>query len=186
MLADGGFGSLTFLEGVNKLGLAAVVGMRSDRQLKDGRQLNQVRSGERVTPTGLSFAVTAARYHLQRQGKQETRFVATFKARGRIIARWGKRRWAVAFFTTTKGRFGLARFGQQTLLGMLRFLVLSLLAFVLAQWQRWSRPQGEWPDWRELALQVRRLLVPELVQAELLAELERLRPYLDLAAGSGA
>lgn len=54
VLADGGFGDKTFLEGVHKLGLDAVVGMRQDRRLEDGRQLSEVRSGERVIPTRLS------------------------------------------------------------------------------------------------------------------------------------
>jgi hypothetical protein len=181
VLADGGFGNVAFLEGVQKLGLDAVVGMRSDRCLEDGRHLGDVPSGERVTPTGLSFPITVARYHLKRSGKRETRVVvATFAATGRVISRWGKRRWRIeAFFKVAKGRFGLARFGQQTLLGVFRFLVLSLLAFVLSQWEVWSLPQWEWPDWRGVAMEVRRLLVPEVVQAELLEQLERLRPYLE-------
>lgn len=186
ILADGGFGTITFLEGVKTLGLDAVVGMRSDRCLEDGRQAGEVRSGASVTPTGLSFPVTVARHHLNRKGKRETRVtVATFAAKGRIISRWGKRRWRIeGFFKTAKSRFGLARFGQQTLLGVLRFLVLSLLAFTLSQWQLWSLPQGTWPDWGEVALNLRRLLLPELVHQELQAELERLRPYLQAAEGS--
>ena len=181
VLADGGFGNTLFLEGVRKLGLDAVVGMRCDRHLEDGRHLHEVRSGEQVTPTGLSFPVTVARYHLKRQDGRETRVVvATLSTHARSISRWGKRRWHIeGFFKTIKGRFGLARFGQQTLTGVLRFLVLSLLAFILAQWQLWAAPDGEWPHWQELAVEVRRQLVPEVMQAELLAELERLQPYLD-------
>jgi hypothetical protein len=181
VLADGGFGNTLFLEGVRKLGLNAVVGMRSDRILEDGRQLHEVRSGEQVTPTGLSFPVTVARYQLKRQGKRETQIVvATFVAEGRILSRWGKRRWRIeGFFKTIKRRFGLSRFGQQTLLGVLRFLLLSLLAFTLSQWQLWSMPKGVWPDWGEVATSLRRLLLPELVKAEVLAELERLQPYLE-------
>lgn len=186
VLADGGFGNLPFLEGVRKLGLDAVVGMRSDRCLGDGRRLAEVRSGEQVTPTGLGFPVTVARYQLKRKGEQETRVVvATFVAKGPIISRWGKRRWRIeGFFKTAKGRFGLGRFGQQTLLGVLRFLVLSLLAFTLSQWQLWSMSYEAWPDWGEVATSLRRLLVPELIHAELLAELERLQPYLEAAEAS--
>lgn len=187
VLADGGFGTTTFLQGVRQLDFDAVVGMRSDRWLEDGRQVGEVRSGEQVIPTGLSFPVTVARYRLKRKKGYETRVViATFAAKGHIISRWGKRRWRIeGFFKTAKGRFGLARFGQQTLLGVLRFLVLSLLAFTLAQWQLWSMPEGEWPDWGEVATSLRRLLLPELVHAELLLELERLQPYLDAAGASG-
>lgn len=188
VLADGGFGNTLFLEGVKRLGLDAIVGMRSDRHLEDGRQLNEVRSGEQVTPTGLSFAVTVARYHLARQDRQETRLaVATFAAKGYLISRWGKRRWRIeGFFKTIKARFGLARFGQQTLTGVLRFLVLSLLAFTLAQWQVWSKPQGEWPDWQKVLLELKRQLVPELMLDELQVALALLQPYLlvEKVAGS--
>lgn len=181
VLADGGFGNVSFLEGVQDLGLDAVVGMRSDRCLEDGRHLKEVRSGEHVTPTKLPFPVTVSRYRLNRNGSWELRMVvATFSTTARVISRWGKRRWCIeAFFKTAKGRFGLARFGQGTHKGVYRFLVLSLLAFVLSQWQVWSLPQGEWPDWWDVAMTVRRLLMPEVVQAELLMEFERLRPYLE-------
>jgi hypothetical protein len=180
VLADGGFGNTLFLEGVKKLGLNAVVGMRCDRHLEDGRQLHEVRSGEQVTPTGLSFAVTVARYRLSRQDGRETRVVvATIHVKGRTISRWGKRRWRIeGFFKIIKGRFGLARFGQQTLTGVLRFLVLSLLAFTFTQWQVWSVPDGAWPDWQQAAVEVKRQLVPELMLDELQAALALLQPYL--------
>ena len=180
VLADGGFGNTIFLEGVHKLGLRAVVGMRQDRRLEDGRQLREVRSGERVVPTQLSYPVTVARYWLRRDGKQETRFVvATFSAKGRVISRWGKRRWCIeAFFKTAKSRFGLASFAQQTLLGTLRFLLLSLLAFVLVQYKTWRLPKNIPPAWQLLAQETRRLLLSHLLKTELLAELERLQPLL--------
>lgn len=182
VLADGGFGNVSFLEGVEDLGLDAVVGMRSDRRLEDGRHLKEACSGEQVTPTGLPFPVTVSRYRLKRNGKWELRMVvATFSTTARVISRWGKRRWRIeAFFKTAKGRFGLARFGQATHKGMYRFLVLSLLAFVLSQWKVWSLPPNCWPDWRNIAMTVRRVLMPELVQTELLAELECLQPYLEM------
>lgn len=178
VLADGGFGNTTFLEGVRQSGLHAVVGMRQDRRLEDDRQLNEARSGERVTPTRLSYPVTVGRYRLQRNGKQETRLVvATFAARGTIVARWGKRRWVIeAFFKTAKSRFAFSRFAQQTLLGSLRFLLLSFLAFALTQYQTWALPKGVHPAWQSLAQNLRRALLPCLVRAELLAELERLPP----------
>jgi hypothetical protein len=188
VLADGGFGNVPFLQGVRQLGFEAVVGMRSDRWLEDGRQLSDAQSGEQVIPTGLSFPVTVARYRLKRKEKLEMRVVVTtFAAKGAVLSRWGKCRWRIeGFFKTAKSRFGLSRFGQQTLLGVLRFLVLSLLAFTLSQWQLWSMPQETWPNWGEVATSVRRLLLPELVQQELLAQLERLRPYLDAVGASRA
>jgi hypothetical protein len=156
-----------------------VVGMRQDRRLDDGRHLKEVRSGERVTPSQLSYPVTVARHHLRRKDEQETRFiVATFTARGVIIARWGKRRWAIeAFFKTAKGRFALSRFAQQTLLGSLRFLVLSFLAFALTQYKTWTLPKDVHLAWQSLAQDLRRLLLPHLVRTELLAELACLPPH---------
>lgn len=44
-----------------------------------------------------------------------------------------------------------------------------------------ATPAGVWPNWREIASALRRMLLPEVVQAELLAELERLRPFLEAA-----
>jgi hypothetical protein len=64
--------------------------------------------------------------------------------------------------------------------------VLSLLAFTLAQWQVWSKPQGEWPDWQKVLLELKRQLVPELMLDELQVALALLQPYLlvEKAAGS--
>lgn len=182
VLADAGFGTTSFLVGVKRLGMDAVVGMRCDRRLADGRGISQARSGERVILLGLPFPVTVARYHLPRNKAWETRFVvATFVAAARVISRWGRRRWRIeAFFKTAKSRFGLGRFGQGTRRGVYRFLLLSLLAFTLAQWQLWQF-QGEWPDWGEAATTLRRELLPDLILAELMTELERLRPYLKAA-----
>jgi hypothetical protein len=183
VLADSGFGSIEFLEAVHTLGLDAVVGMRRDRRATDGRRVARIRSGERVTLRGLSFPVTVARYRVRRREGFETRLVvATFIAPGRIVSRWGRRRWRIeGFFKTAKGRFGLARFAQLCKKGVYRFLLVSLLAFVLTQWGVWTTAAGSWPDWGAVARQLRRVLLPELVVAELRLELERLRPYLDAA-----
>jgi Zn-dependent protease with chaperone function len=121
----------------------------------------------------------------------ETRFVvATFMTAARVISRWGRHRWRIeAFFKTCKSRFGLARFAQATRIGAYRFLLLSFLAFTLTQWQLWQS-QGEWPKWAEAATILRRELLPDLILAELMTELERLRPYLNaaetIAGGVGA
>ena len=61
--------------------------------------------------------------------------ISTRAAEGKTITRWGKRRWRIeAFFKTMKSRFGLDQFGQRTAQGAMRFLLLGLLAFVLAYW----------------------------------------------------
>jgi hypothetical protein len=62
-----------------------------------------------------------------------------------------------------------------------RFLLFSLLAFVLSQWGTWHLPQHVFPDWRAIALDVRASLLPELVLDELQAQIVALQPYLDAA-----
>jgi len=65
---------------------------------------------------------------------------------------WGRHRWQIeGFFKTAKHHFGLHRFGQQTLLGMYRWLVLSLVAFILAHWGYLSLDTKVLPDWAETA-----------------------------------
>ena len=174
-------------EAVHKLGFDAVVGMRFDRCLEDGRSLAQARSGEAVTLLGLSFPVWVGRYRLWRDGKRETRFVvATFEASGRVLSRWGRKRWAIeGFFKVAKWHFGFSRFAQDTRRGVYRFLVLSLLAFVLSQWGTWGLASGACLDWGEVAMEVRCWLLPDLVWHELLAEFERVRPYLEFARDAG-
>lgn len=103
--------------------------------LIDGRQVRQLyKRGQQVHLDGLSFPVTLSWLYLKRDGKLEKRFVlSTRPLKGSTITWWGKRRWAIeGFFKTSKHRFGLHRFGQGTLLGVYRWLVLSLIAFTLA------------------------------------------------------
>ncbi|NER27340.1 MAG: transposase, partial [Symploca sp. SIO1C4] len=73
---------------------------------------------------------------LKRDGKRIQRFVISTKPmKGTTISRWGKRRWQIeGFFQTVKHRFSLHRFGQKTLLGVYRWLILSLISYLLAYW----------------------------------------------------
>ena len=68
--------------------------------------------------------------------KKVQRFVISTKPmKGKTITRWGKRRWQIeGFFKTVKHQFSLHRFGQKTLLGVYRWLVLSLISYLLAHW----------------------------------------------------
>jgi hypothetical protein len=43
---------------------------------------------------------------------------------------------------------GLHRFGQGTLLWVYRWLVLSLIAYILAHWAYLSTASADLPDWR--------------------------------------
>jgi hypothetical protein len=99
--------------------------------------------------------------------------------KGSTIAWWGSRRWAIeGFFKTAKYRFGLASFGQQTLLGVYRWLILSFISFVLTHWVYLSSNVSLPPEWRqesELALQQ---LMPQIAVSSLLVEIERQREFL--------
>jgi hypothetical protein len=107
VLADSGFCGVEFLEGVRQLGYHAVVGVRRDRRLSDGRRLDQANSrGERVFLKGLEgVAVYVASYWLRRAGSREKRFVLCTKALSpEHIVRWGKRRWAIEGFLRPPSR----------------------------------------------------------------------------------
>lgn len=57
------------------------------------------------------------------------------------------------WFKTAKHRFGLHRFGQGTLLGVYRWLVLSLISYILAHWTYLSTAptSTNLPDWGQAA-----------------------------------
>ena len=182
VLADAGFGSIEFLEGIKALGLDAVVGMRCDRRLTDGRQLQELKlRGSRVELEGLSFPVYASWVWLKREGgKRELRMVISTRAMsGQRIARWGKRRWQIeGFFKTSKHRFGLHRFGQGTRIGVYRWLVLSLLAFLLAHWAHLSAFASAEPDWGRAARTALEQLLPGVLLFTLFWDLKQLQPIL--------
>ncbi|MEH2337091.1 hypothetical protein [Nostoc sp.] len=65
---------------------------------------------------------------------------------------WGKRRWQIeGWFKTAKHRFGLHRFGQGTLLGMYRWLILSLTTYLIAHWTYLEIQFPSPPDWGQAA-----------------------------------
>ncbi|WP_373547997.1 hypothetical protein [Chamaesiphon sp.] len=73
---------------------------------------------------------------------------------------------------------GLSCFGQQTLLGVYRWLILSFISFVLTHWVYLSSNPANPPEWKkesELALQQ---LMPHTVVSLLLVEIERQREFL--------
>jgi hypothetical protein len=176
VLADSAFCGAQFLRRVGELGHHAVVGVRRDRRLREGRRLDQVGSrGERVFLEGLpEVPVYVASYWLKREGKREKRFVLSTKALspGHIV-RWGKRRWRIeGFFKTAKGRFGLDRFGQGTKLGVYRYLVLSLIAYLLAHWGHLSQGREGLPRWGVAARTILDEVLPRTVIEGLLMEIE--------------
>lgn len=183
VLADTAFGTVDFLHGVRQLKLHAITGVRYDRKLSDGRHLFElVKPGQRVRLQGLSCPVTIAWFYLKRDGpkKRSKRYVlSTEPLKASTIVWWGRRRWQIeGFFKTAKHRFGLHRFGQQTLIGMYRWLVLSLVAFILAHWGYLSMDSPELPDWAAAAAVVMEAALADVLAALLLNELERRRPLL--------
>ncbi len=91
----------------------------------------------------------------------EIRFVLSTKPlKASTIKWWGKRRWQIeGRFKTAKHRFGLHRFGQSTLLGVYRWLILSLVAYLIAHWTYLSTQLPNLPDWGEAAQTDKRMLL---------------------------
>ncbi len=97
----------------------------------------------------------------------------------RAFALWGKRRWQIeGWFKTAKHRFGLHRFGQATLLGVYRWLVLSLIAYILAHWAYLSTHSPELPDWGKAAQTALEFIFPQILVSLLLLDIKRLTPLL--------
>lgn len=109
--------------------------------------------------------------------RREKRFVLSTKPlKASTITWWGKRRWQIeGWFKTAKHRFGLHRFGQATQLGIYRFLVLSLIAYLLAHWAYLSTAATALPDWGQAAQLALEVLLPQLVVLLLLLEIHRLQ-----------
>lgn len=78
-------------------------------------------------------------------------------------------------FQDAQEHFGLARFAQVTRRGAYRYLLLLLRALTLTQWQVWETP-GECRDGGAAVTTTRHVLVPDIILAELTAQMERLRP----------
>lgn len=180
ILADTAFSSIKFLHGIRKLKYHAIVGVRVNRKLVDGRILRHLhKPGQQVRLVGLKFPVMVSWYYLKRDdGKKEKRFVMSTKPlKASTINWWGKRRWQIeGWFKTAKHRFGLHRFGQGTLLGVYRWLILSLIAYILAHWAYLSTHSKNLPDWGEAAQIAFQTFLPQLLLCCFLLNLERIRP----------
>jgi hypothetical protein len=180
ILVDTAFGSIEFLAAVRKLKYYAIAGVRYDRKLQDGRSVTQLhKRGQQVRLVGLNFPVSLSWYYLKRDdGKLEKRYVLSTKVlKGSTITWWGKHRWQIeGWFKTAKHRFGLHRFGQGTLLGVYRWLVLSLIAYLLTHWAYLSTASTDLPDWGLAAQLALEAFLPQLVLFLLLLDVERLRP----------
>jgi hypothetical protein len=188
VLADTEFGTVDFLAAVRQRSWRAVVGMRGNRKLGDGRTLKQLyrhgKRGQQVYLEGISYPLTVSWFWLKRAaGKRELRFVvSTHPYSGAYLVRLGRKRWAIeGFFKTIKHRFGLHCFGQSTKLGVYRWLILALIAYLLTHWiDRWSLPPVlDWQAASDLALSV---LFPSILWFQLL---KLISTRSDIAASYG-
>ncbi|MBD2695253.1 hypothetical protein [Anabaena catenula] len=82
----------------------------------------------------------------------------------------------MTLWVTLRERFGLHRFGQGTLLGMYRWLILSLTAFLIAHWTFLFTAHDPIPDWGEAAQTALEFLFPQIVVSLLLLDIQRLAP----------
>jgi hypothetical protein len=180
VLADTAFGSADFIHGVRLLKYHAVTGLLSSRRLTDGRRLKRLhKRGQQVHLQGFNCPVWVSWFYLKRHdGKREKRFVlSTRPLKASTINWWGKRRWQIeGWFKTAKHRFGLHRFGQGTLLGVYRWLVLSFLTFVLAHWTYLSTNTQDLPDWGQAAKTALEFIFPKIVVSSFLLHLAHMIP----------
>lgn len=177
VLADTGFGSNRFITAMKKRRLPLIVGVNARRQLADLRRLKDLaHRGQAVKLQGLDFEVFVSWFYLKRNGKFEQRFViSTRPLKASTITWWGRRRWSIeGFFKTAKHRFGLHCFGQKTLLGVYRWLILSMISFVLAHWSLLSQSQGKYslPDWGKAASLALNSLCPAVKLLQVLKTIE--------------
>jgi len=186
--ADTEFGTVAFLKAVHQRSWRPIVGMRNNRKLQDGRCLKDLyrhaQRGLQVYLEGIDYPLTVSWFWLKRaDGKRELRFgVSTYPYSGVYLVRLGCKRWAIeGFFKTAKHQFGLHCFGQGTKLGVYRWLILSLIAYLLAHWiDQWSLPPVlDWKATSRLALET---LFPSIVWFQLLRQI---RISADIAAQYG-
>lgn len=180
ILADTAFGSADFIHAIRSLKYHAVTGLLSSRRLADGRRLKRLhKRGQQVQLQGFNCPVWVSWFYLKRDnGKLEKRFVLSTKPlKASTITWWGRRRWQIeGWFKTAKHRFGLHRFGQGTLLGVYRWLVLSLIAYILAHWAYLSTQATDLPDWGQAAQTAFVTIFPQILVSQFLLALEKMIP----------
>ena len=186
--ADTEFGTAEFLNAVRRRNWRVVVGLRNSRLLQDGRKLKDLpgkaKRGLQIYLKDIDYPLTISWFWLKRAGnKRELRFVAsTHPYSGVYLVRLGRKRWAIeGFFKTAKHQFGLHCFGQGTKIGVYRWLILSLIAYLLAHWvDLWA-----WPpvlDWKATARLTLEKLLPAVLWSQMLRQI---RQNADVAAHYG-
>jgi hypothetical protein len=176
VMVDAGITSQEFMAGIFSMGFDTIAAVRGDLLLENGQHFKTIkRRGQIVYIKGWEKPVYLSWFWLKRNGKRQKRYVISTKAiAGKRISKLGKRRWKIeGFFKTAKHRFGLDRFGQQTLLGVYRWLVLSLISFILTHWHYLENDNQQLLDWGKAAQDALEFLLPQLVVKQLLLEIER-------------
>jgi Transposase DDE domain len=175
--ADTEFGTIEFLNAVRQRYWRPIVGMRGNRKLQDGRSLKDLyrhaQRGIQVYLSGIDYPLSISWFWLKRaDGKRELRFVASsYPYSGAYLVLLGRKRWAIeGFFKTAKHQFGLHCFGQSTKVGVYRWLILSLIAYLLAHWiDQWSLPPVL--DWKAASRLTLETLLPSIVWLQLLKQI---------------
>jgi hypothetical protein len=79
---------------------------------------------------------------------------------------------------TVKSRFGLDRFAQGSKLGVYRYLILGMAAYVLAHWGHPCRGSEGLPEWGVGARTILEEVLAEMVITQLINEIEERRTFL--------
>ena len=160
--------------------------MRGNRRLENGKLLKQLdragKRGQQVRLLGLDVPLTVSWFWLQRsEGQRELRFVvSTYPYSGAYLVRLGRQRWAIeGFFKTIKHRFGLHCFGQKTRLGIYRWWLLSLIAYLLAHWMFCLLPAWCVLDWAEVSARALARFLPQVVWFKLLHQIQKSRAVIE-------
>jgi len=132
VLADSGFESAAFLQGVRDLDFEFVVGVRSIRRTDRPGQVTvqECEHGSWVNLANWPWEpLTLARVD---RGERTLFSVASQLLPGDSVAREGGKRWAIeSFFKEAKHGFGLTRFALRTAQGLDHWVLLVFAAFTL-------------------------------------------------------
>jgi hypothetical protein len=177
IMGDTAFGSIDFLKWINQhKNYHGIVGIRKDRRLSDGRRVSEVsKRGQQVVLHGIDLDVTLSWYWVKLEnGQKEKRFVISTKPLSAVyITMLGRRRWKIeGFFKVAKHRFGWHRFGQGTLKGVYRWIILSMIAYLLAHYACLWSGSTTLPDWGEASRLAKETLFPSLVLLLLLIDIK--------------
>ena len=183
VLGDTAFGTIKLINKIrNSCQFHTIVGISKTRKLQDGRKVSELKTrGQQVYLNGLNLPVFLSWVWLKRDGKRVQRFViSTKQMKGITIARWGRRRWQIeGFFKTVKHCLSLHKFGQKTLLGVCRWLILSFISYLLSYWVYLHLGDSENLDWFSSAQNALILLLPHILLLSLLNQLQIVIPWLN-------